>query len=148
MLDELDRNIIIELQEDSRKSFTEIGKKYGISPQTVSDRLEKLKDSGVITHMTLMCDPRKIDKLIRFIVGIKTDLQRGESTKRELKKLDFIHCVFVTTGEYDLFCVGLAKDIDNLGSIIEHILPGIEGIRSTRTFVVTEETKNSYEKYF
>lgn len=148
MLDELDKKIIIELQEDSRKSFTEIGKKYGISPQTVSDRLEKLKDSGVITHMTLMCDPRKVDKMIRFIVGIRWDIQKREILKRELKKLDFIYAVYGTLGEYALICVGLAQDIDHLGHIIEHVLQDTEGVLETRTFVVTEECKHTYEKYF
>lgn len=148
MVDELDKCIIRELQEDSRRSFSEIGKKYGVSPQTVSDRLEKLKDSGVITYMTLMCDPQKVGKMIRFIVGIRWDIQKREILKRELKKLDCIHAIYGTTGEYALFCIGLAKDIDDLGYIIEHVLQDIEGVRETRTFIVTEECKHSYEKYF
>jgi len=148
MLDELDKNIIKELQEDARKPFNLIGRKYGVSPQTISDRVEKMKDRGIITYMTVMCDTKKVGKLIRFLVGINLDIQKREIVKRELKKLDFIHSIFVTTGAYDLFCIGLAKDIEDLGNIIERILPEIEGIRSTMTFVVTEETKNVYEKYF
>ncbi len=148
MLDELDKKIIMELQRDSRKSFTEIGKKYGVSPQTISERLDKLKERGVITHMTLMCDPRKVGEMIRFVVGIKWKIEKREILKRELKKLDFIHSIFGTTGDYALICIGLAKDIDNLGFIIEHVLQDIEGVKETRTFVVTETCKNTYEKYF
>jgi len=147
-LDELDKNIIIELQEDSRKSFTDIGKKYGVSSQTISDRYEKLKDNGVITIMTLLCDPRKADNLIRFIMAVNFDIAKREITKRELRKLDFLHSVFVTTGEHDMFCIGFAKNIEYLADIIERIIPEIEGVRETTTYVVTQEIKNTYEKYF
>jgi Lrp/AsnC family transcriptional regulator, leucine-responsive regulatory protein len=47
-MDEIDRDIIFHLQENARISFTELGKKVGLSAPAVNERVKKLEDKGVI----------------------------------------------------------------------------------------------------
>ncbi|WP_254532772.1 Lrp/AsnC family transcriptional regulator [Natrinema gelatinilyticum] len=47
-IDEVDRNILHELQLDARQTDTEIGESVGVTSTTVRNRLDKLKQGGVI----------------------------------------------------------------------------------------------------
>lgn len=48
-LDEVDEGILFLLQEDARNVTTKtIGKKTGVAPSTVANRIQKLEDAGVI----------------------------------------------------------------------------------------------------
>ena len=49
MLDERDAAIVAILQEDARATFSEIGKRVGIAPSTVHERVRRLERSGTIT---------------------------------------------------------------------------------------------------
>lgn len=49
-LDDVDRGILYLLQENAREhTTTAIGDRVGVSASTVSNRIEKLKESGVVT---------------------------------------------------------------------------------------------------
>src|SRR5208283_35308 len=57
--DEIDTQIIKELANDSRVSFTVLAKQLGISVDTVARRYENLRESGVIVSR-IQIDPMKI----------------------------------------------------------------------------------------
>ena len=48
MIDEKNRQIIMELQKDGRKSLNEIGKKQQMSHTSIQKRLSKLKSENII----------------------------------------------------------------------------------------------------
>jgi len=45
-MDEIDRDILLHLQENARSSFTELGKKVGLSTPAVNERVKKLEEKG------------------------------------------------------------------------------------------------------
>src|SRR5437773_1872206 len=47
-LDDLDRGVIAELQQDSRVSYAALGKQLGVSGMTAATRLNRLRSSGVL----------------------------------------------------------------------------------------------------
>jgi Lrp/AsnC family leucine-responsive transcriptional regulator len=47
-VDRKDLAIVAALQDDARATFAEVGKKVGLSPSSVHDRVRKLEDRGVI----------------------------------------------------------------------------------------------------
>ncbi len=47
-IDDLDRKIILDLQEDARKSYKEIAVKHAISEGTVKNRVTRLLQRGVL----------------------------------------------------------------------------------------------------
>lgn len=50
--DELDRKIITALMANARTSFAEIGTAVGLSSTAVKRRVDRLRDTGVITGFT------------------------------------------------------------------------------------------------
>ena len=47
-LDDVSKKIIEQLQQDGRKSYSEIGKVVGLSEAAVRQRVQKLTESGVM----------------------------------------------------------------------------------------------------
>ena len=56
-VDELDRKILGELQVDAEQSLDEIARKVGSSKTPVWNRIKRMRDSGIITRTTAICNP-------------------------------------------------------------------------------------------
>ena len=59
-LDKIDRNILKELQKSGRESASHIAEKNGVSVPTVTERIRKLQDSGVILGFQAIVDPSAV----------------------------------------------------------------------------------------
>lgn len=55
-VDDIDKQILDLLNDDARRPYSEIADKVGVSPPTVSDRVERLQEKGVIDQFTI-CQP-------------------------------------------------------------------------------------------
>lgn len=55
--DELDRKIITALMANARTSFAEIGSAIGLSSTAVKRRVDRLRETGVITGFTATVEP-------------------------------------------------------------------------------------------
>jgi len=60
-MDKLDKRIIRTLQQDSRLSFTKIAERVGTSTATVSDRVKKMQNSGIIRGYTALLNTSMIE---------------------------------------------------------------------------------------
>jgi len=66
-LDLKDRKILYELDLDSRQSFRSIGKKVGLSKDTVASRIKSLVEEGIIQNFYAVIDAYKLGYIsIRF----------------------------------------------------------------------------------
>lgn len=71
-LDEMDRKILTELQEDAGQSLDEIARKVGSSKTPVWNRIRKLRELGVITRQTVLLDAEALGLEACFFVLIRT----------------------------------------------------------------------------
>jgi Lrp/AsnC family transcriptional regulator len=71
-LDELDRKILAELQEDSEQSLDEIARKVGSSKTPVWNRIRRMREAGVIKRQTAILDPEELGLEACFFVLIRT----------------------------------------------------------------------------
>lgn len=121
-LDEIDHRILEILTEDARTSFREIARRLKISPDTVSNRYEKLKENGVIITSTVVIDPSKIG--YSFIARFGVDVKPAYSTQ-VLEKVIQIPSVIVASklvGGHDLVAISVIKDFDHLCILRDTIL--------------------------
>lgn len=79
-LDETDLHILQLLTKDSRRPYSEIADKVGVSPPTVSDRVDRLENLGVIQRFTLDLDR----SLLCEGVGVLVDLHLRPGTVEEV----------------------------------------------------------------
>lgn len=55
-LDEIDLEIVRLLADDARRPFNDIADRVGLSPPAVSDRVDRLREQGVIQRFTIDID--------------------------------------------------------------------------------------------
>ncbi|WP_149142460.1 Lrp/AsnC family transcriptional regulator [Gemmobacter caeruleus] len=86
-LDEMDRKILAELQEDSAQSLDEIARKVGSSKTPVWNRIKRMKETGVITRQTAVLDPEALGLEACFFVLIRTSEHEADWQRRFLQTL-------------------------------------------------------------
>jgi Lrp/AsnC family transcriptional regulator len=86
-LDEMDRKILAELQQDAAQSLDEIARKVGSSKTPVWNRIKKMKDQGVILRQTAQLDPEALGLEACFFVLIRTSEHEAEWQGRFLRAL-------------------------------------------------------------
>ena len=121
-LDEIDHQILEILSEDARTSFREIARRLKVSPDTVSNRYEKLKENGVIITSTVVIDPSKIG--YSFIARFGIDVKPAYSTQ-VLEKVIQIPSVIVASklvGGHDLVAISVIKDFEHLCDLRDTML--------------------------
>src|SRR4051812_24000828 len=62
--------IVGELQADARTSLAELGRRVGLSPPAVADRVQRLEDTGVITGYHAAVDPSALGFPLTVIVRV------------------------------------------------------------------------------
>src|SRR5690348_11076876 len=70
-LDAIDRKIVGELLRDGRVSIAELGRRANLSPPSVTERIRRLEQDGVITGYHAEVDPRRVGYQLVAIVRIK-----------------------------------------------------------------------------
>ena len=73
-LDETDVQILELLVEDARRPYSDIAARVDLSPPAVSDRVERLRESGVIRRFTVDVDREAVD-------GVREDVLAAEPTE-------------------------------------------------------------------
>ena len=84
-LDDLDRNILLLLQQDASIPLDEIARRVGASKTPVWNRIRKMKASGLIKAEVAILDPDKLGLESCFFVLIRTSQHDAEWLDRFLK---------------------------------------------------------------
>lgn len=121
-LDEIDLTIIEMLKKDARTSFREIARKLEVSPDTISNRYERLIEQGIILGSTVVIDPAKIGYsfIARFGINVKPAY-----SSQVLEKIIQIPSVIIASklvGNHDLVAISVIKDFEHLCKLRDTIL--------------------------
>lgn len=77
-LDDLDRKILTELQEDAAQSLDEIARKVGSSKTPVWNRIRRMREQKVIVKQTALLDAESLGLEACFFVLIRTSEHEAE----------------------------------------------------------------------
>jgi Lrp/AsnC family transcriptional regulator len=86
-LDEMDRKILGELQQDAGQSLDEIARKVGSSKTPVWNRIRRMREAGVILRQTAVLDPEALGLEACFFVLIRTSEHEAEWQRKFLEVL-------------------------------------------------------------
>lgn len=71
LVDGTNRKLLAELQHDARLSLAELGRRVGLSPPAVAERLQRLEDAEVITGYHAEVDPRALGYALSAVFRIR-----------------------------------------------------------------------------
>jgi Lrp/AsnC family leucine-responsive transcriptional regulator len=121
-LDRIDHRIIGELVAEGRIPLAELGRRVNLSPPAVSERVQRLEHTGVITGYRAVIDPRALGYQMTAIVRVKPapgQLHRIPEIAIQLPEVGECHRI---TGE-DCFYLKLhLRSIDELPSLLDRFL--------------------------
>jgi Lrp/AsnC family leucine-responsive transcriptional regulator len=121
-LDDIDRRIIAELCDSARLRIAELGRRVGLSPPAVADRLRRLEDSGAISFRTDV-NPRALGYSICAIVRVSpqgSGLRLIPEIARDVPEITECYRI---TGEDCYFMKLYLRSIDDLEPILDRFTP-------------------------
>jgi len=138
-IDLVDKNILNILQQDGRVSASNIANELDISIPTVTDRIKKLQDSGVIKGIYAVLDPKSLGLDVAAIITIisESSVHYKKVTQAAEKIPEVLQCLSTTgKGSHMLFVV------THSSSTLEELLRKIQGwpgVTRTETQIVLSD---------
>lgn len=71
MVDDIDRQLLDILKDNSRMSFADLGRQINLSPSAVRERIQKLEEFEVIKKYTLDLDNKKLGNDLEAFILLK-----------------------------------------------------------------------------
>jgi Lrp/AsnC family transcriptional regulator, leucine-responsive regulatory protein len=146
MINEIDKQILMILQQNARTSNAELARQVGMVPSAVLERVRKLEERGIIEGYGVRLNGRKLGLgLVAFVFVRTDDYVKEDKTAKHLAAIPEVLEVHHVAGE-DCFLVKVrAEDTEQLGRILREKIAAIKSVRSTRTTIVLNTTKETQE---
>lgn len=138
-IDGLDQEITHELMRDSRKSFRDIARKLGVAEGTIYNRVNKLREGGVIKGFVLDLDYSKMGYDLTVLIGATLKGER-DALVEALHKEPNITAIYDVTGEYDAIIVARFRDPSEVNAFIKR-LHEVSVVKRTNTMLVLDILK-------
>lgn len=120
-LDDTDRELLGLLLEDARRSYRDLSEAVGLSPPAVSDRIDRLRELGVIERFTVDLDRSVLRDGVRVAVTLEVTPGETGAMREALADLEGVEHVF-TTADSRVFVVASVPDAD----VEHHLAPAFE----------------------
>lgn len=141
-MDELDREVLKALQEDSRQSLRSIAERLGRPVSTVHERVRRLIDKGVLKGFTVLVDYGRLGYTVKALILMNVDGKHIIDVERYVSQHPNVLVVYDITGEFDVAVIAVFKEIRELDEFIKWILQN-PYVKQTRTSIVFRTIKES-----
>jgi Lrp/AsnC family transcriptional regulator for asnA, asnC and gidA len=142
ILDQTDVKIIEMLEEDGRKSFTEMAEKLEVSESAIRKRVSVLLSTGVIKRFTVKVDHVKIGLGTVAIVGIDVESDRMLEIAQLLCDFKEFRCVATSSGDHMIMLEVWTKNGKELNKLLSERVSTIEGVKKVCPALILEKLKD------
>lgn len=119
--DRHERRILALLQENGRLSHAELGRRLGLSPTAVADRVRELEAAGVIRGYTAVVDPRRLGLAVTAIVTMACDGEHCRSIGPEMERIpEVVECHRVT-GDASAVLKVVVPSVEALEALLDRL---------------------------
>ena len=136
-MDETDRQLLSLLRQDARLSIADLSHKLAVSRGTVTNRIAKLEDQGVIVGYTVRVRPDVQSNEIKAWMSIAVDGNQTRAVIASLLGEPGVAILHDTNGRWDLLAELRAENLQDLGKTLERIRL-VKGISNTETSIHLE----------
>ncbi len=136
LIDDFDRKILLILEKDGRKPYSEIANTLEISNTMVHQRIARMKKIGVLKGAGIILDERKLGYEWGAFTGLM--LKEDSDSKliiEELKKIPEVTECYYITGQYTLYIRIVAKNSEHMRTVLYDRIDLIPGILKTESLI-------------
>ena len=141
-MDALDQKLLALLRVDARASVATLALKLDVSRGTVSNRIAKLEDSGVINGYTVRLRPDVVPDEIVAWMSIAVEGNRTREVIAMLLGEPGVSSLHDTNGRWDLLAELRSPNLGELANVLERVRL-IKGIGNTETSIHLQSYKLS-----
>lgn len=142
-IDQLDVSILKILVSEGRSSAREIGVRLGVSPSTVTARMERLRRAGILRGYAALVDFQKVGYELTVVTEILVSKGKLLEMEREIAKLPGVCAVYDVTGEIDAIVISKCKDREELSRFTKGLL-SMHFVERTNSHVVLTTVKEDF----
>lgn len=136
-LDDLDLEIVRILSVDGRSSFSQMSKEVGVSVSTVRNRVNQMRDAGVL-HLNVWLDPYRSGLALYATLLLRVSAGQLEAVTSKLAEMDAVGYVATLTGGHDVLADVFCRDVPHLSDLIHGQVQAIDGVESVTSYLVTD----------
>jgi len=134
--DATDRALINALQESCRRTAAELAETLGLTLPTCHRRLQKIRESGVLTREVALVDPAHSPKPLTVIIEVTleriTDPARRAFAAKVRAVGEIMQC-FAVSGAADFLLIAQVADINDYYEFVNQHFVNDEAIRHFKT---------------
>jgi Lrp/AsnC family leucine-responsive transcriptional regulator len=118
-VDQVNRSLLTELQDDGRLSLAELGRRVGLSGPAVAERLQRLEEEGVIAGYRALVNPRALGLGLSAVVRIRPNARQLPKVAELARRTpEVVECHRIT-GEDCYFMRMHLRDVEHLEEVID-----------------------------
>ena len=145
MLDETDLKILRSLQKKGRKKRNEIAEEVQLSIPSVSERLNKLEDKGIIEGYYAKLNRKAFNyDIMAFILVMMDTSKHYKILISKVEKMPEILECHAVLGEGSHLLKALVKNTEALEKVLSEI-QSWQGVTGTKTTYVLSTVKETFE---
>lgn len=140
----LNSEILQFLEKDGRMAFSEIAQKLGVSEGTIRNRVNGMKEAGML-HILAIADPRASEYKADAMVCVK--VAPGFTPKavaERLSPLNSVVYILWVTGRFDLMVEIVCEDPGHLPVFLEEHIHSTEDVASAEVMLGLKNFKNQF----
>ena len=123
VIDRVDEKILHHLMVDARMSVAELARAVGMSSPSVSERIKRLEEKGVITGYTIRINPKAVGLPVAAWLRIRPIPGQLQKVVEVLKDIpEVVECERIT-GEDCFLARAYVPEIEDLEAVIDQIIP-------------------------
>jgi Lrp/AsnC family transcriptional regulator for asnA, asnC and gidA len=142
-MDDLDRAIIRELEDDGRRALREIGRSVGASEATIRARVKRLQDLGIL-RIVAFADPRSLGDSQLNLAFLSVEPGRHDEVVTTLVELPEVTYVSSLMGRADICLEISTRDNEDLWRFLREKVNPVPGVTRVETMAVMEVHKLRY----
>ncbi len=140
----LNSEIIQILEDDGRRPYSEIAQKLQVSEGTVRNRVNGMKDAGLL-RIVAIADPTASDYKADAMICLKVAPGVTPQTVAErLGKLSSVVYILWVTGRFDLLVELICDEPGDLAGFLEEHIHGVEDIVDAEVMLGLKNFKNQF----
>ena len=146
-LDELDKQLLSQLQQNNRITAEELGNRINLSTSAVQRRLKRLRQDKIIEADISIVSPAAVGLGITCVVDVTLNLGNSkviDSFKSLMSDCaEVMQCYFVT-GTYDFVIIVNTKDMSDYENFSKKYFMDNPDVKQFYTHVVMDKVKVGY----
>jgi DNA-binding Lrp family transcriptional regulator len=139
--DDTDRAILRLLREDGRASIRAVAEQAHVSRANAYARISRMVEDGVIRGFTARIDHERAGFGASAYITLKIVQNSWRGVRERLLELPEVDHMALVSGDFDVLLLVHAVDNQALRELVLTRLHNLDGVLSTRTLLVFEETE-------